>query len=263
MAAPELDPATEEFYRNSMQSLQEARIPFLVGGAYAFSLYTGISRHTKDFDLFLRPADLERALAHFRKDGFEAEEMFPHWLAKAKCGDDCIDLIYRAGNGMCEVDDAWFERARQEEVLGFPAALCAPEEIIWMKAYVMERERFDGADVAHLIQSCAERLDWSHLVRRFNSHWRVLLAHLVLFGFIYPSERNRIPSSIMSGLLQRTQEELSSTPDDRVCRGTLLSRAQYLVDVQERGYSDGRLHSQSHMGANDIAHWTAAIEQAE
>ncbi len=263
MAAPELDPATEEFYRSSMRSLQEARIPFLVGGAYAFSLYTGISRHTKDFDLFVRPADLEQALAHFREDGFEAEETFPHWLAKVKCGDDCIDLIYRAGNGMCEVDDAWFERARQEEVLGFPAALCAPEEIIWMKAYVMERERFDGADVAHLIQSCAERLDWSHLVRRFNSHWRVLLAHLVLFGFIYPSERNRIPSSIMSGLLQRTQEELSSTPDDRVCRGTLLSRAQYLVDVQERGYSDGRLHSQSHMGANDIAHWTAAIEQAE
>jgi len=56
---------------------------------------------------------------------------------------------------------------------------------------------------------------------------------------------------------------LSSTSDDRVCCGTLLSRAQYLVDVQERGYRDGRLHSQSHMGAEDIAHWTAAIEQVE
>jgi hypothetical protein len=124
----------------------------------------------------------------------------------------------------------------------------------------MERERFDGADVAHLIHSCAERLDWAHLLRRFGSHWRVLLSHLVLFGFIYPSERNRIPHSLMSDLLQRAQEELSATSDDRVCRGTLISRAQYLPDVHERGYRDGRLGSASHMTAADIESWTAAID---
>lgn len=243
-----------------MLSLQEAQIPFLVGGAYAFGVYTGITRQTKDFDLFLRPGDIERALAHFSADGFEADLTFPHWLGKATCGDQCIDLIFRAGNGMCEVDDAWFERARREEVLGIQVAFCAPEEILWMKAYVMERERFDGADVAHLIQGCAEDIDWSHLVRRFGSNWRVLLAHLVLFGYIYPSERGRIPPSVMSDLLQRTQEELSSSSGERVCRGTLLSRAQYLPDVHERGYKDARLDSQSHMTAADVASWTAAID---
>jgi hypothetical protein len=253
----------DEFYRNAMLSLHEARIPYLVGGAYAFGVYTGITRHTKDFDLFLRPADVERALEHFRADGFEAGLTFPHWLAKAKCGDECVDLIFRAGNGMCEVDDAWFDRARHEQVLGLSVALCAPEEIIWMKAYVMERERFDGADIAHLIEACAEHLDWTHLVRRFDSNWRVLLAHLVLFGFVYPSERARIPKSVMSDLLQRTQEELSATFPERVCRGTLLSRAQYLTDVQERGYADARLHSQSHMTASDVESWTAAIEQKQ
>lgn len=253
----------DEFYRNSMRSLQEAQIPFLVGGAYAFGVYTGITRDTKDFDLFLRPCDVERALQHFRTDGFEADLTFPHWLAKAKCDDECVDLIFRAGNGMCEVDDAWFERARHEEVLGVTAALCAPEEILWMKAYVMERERFDGADVAHLIERCGEHIDWPHLVRRFGNDWRVLLAHLVLFGFIYPSERNRVPQSIMSDLLQRTQEELSVTSSERVCRGTLLSRQQYLPDVEERGYRDARLHAHSHMTAADIAHWTAAIDRVD
>jgi hypothetical protein len=138
----------------------------------------------------------------------------------------------------------------------------APEETIWLKCYIMERERFDGADVAHLIHSCAERLDWSLLVRRFNSDWRVLLSHLVLFGFIYPSERNRIPASIMSDLLQRTQEELNSAPSERICRGTLLSRAQYLPDVQQRGYRDARLEPRSHMTPEDVAHWTAAIDDA-
>src|SRR4051812_4788556 len=242
-----------------MLSLQEAGIPFLVGGAYAFGVYTGISRDTKDFDLFLRPRDIERALDRFRADNFEAALTFPHWLAKAKCGDQCVDLIFRAGNGVCEVDDAWFERARHETVLGLPVALCAPEEILWMKAYVMERERFDGADVAHLILGCAEHIDWAHLVRRFGDHWRVLLAHLVLFGFIYPSERNRIPRSLMSDLLQRNQEELGVAFSDRICRGTLLSRAQYLPDVQEHGYRDARLDSDSHMNAADVAHWTSAI----
>ena len=33
-------------------------MPFLVGGAYAFARYTGIERHTKDFDVFVRAARL-------------------------------------------------------------------------------------------------------------------------------------------------------------------------------------------------------------
>ena len=39
--------------------------PFLVGGAYAFARYTGIERHTKDFDVFVRPRDFDRALDAF------------------------------------------------------------------------------------------------------------------------------------------------------------------------------------------------------
>jgi hypothetical protein len=258
--ATTLPPDTAIFYRESMRTLAEAGIPFMVGGAYAFGVYTGIARHTKDLDLFLRPADVERALDQFRVEGYVPELTFPHWLAKVYCGEDCLDLIFRAGNGLCEVDDSWFERAREEEVLEERAFLTPPEEMLWMKAYIMERERFDGADVAHLIHSCAERLDWAHLLRRFGSHWRVLLSHLVLFGFIYPSERNRIPASVLSDLLQRAQEQVNAAPGERVCRGTLISRAQYLPDVLDRGYRDGRLDSGSHMTPADIESWTAAIE---
>ncbi|MFL6530041.1 MAG: nucleotidyltransferase [Chthoniobacterales bacterium] len=263
-ATATLPKTTEEFYRRTIETLREAEIPFMVAGAYAFGVYTGITRHTKDLDFFLRPSDVECALEHFRSDGFETERTFPHWLAKVKCGEDCLDLIYRAGNGRCEIDDSWFERAREDEVLGCRAFLCAPEDMLWMKSYIMERERFDGADVVHLIQSCAERLDWGHLVRRFDRDWRVLLSHLVLFGYIYPAERHRIPASTMSELLQWAQEETTtSAPNERICRGTLLSREQYLPDVQERGYSDARLDPESHMSEEDIALWTAAIESKE
>jgi hypothetical protein len=251
------------FYRDAMRVMEEAKVPFLLGGAYAFSVYTGIERHTKDFDLFVREADVDAALEAFRAQGYEAERTFPHWLAKARCGGDCIDLIFRAGNGLCEVDDSWFERARPDEVFGLRVKLVAPEEIIWMKGYVMERERYDGADIAHLIRSCGEKLDWPHLQRRFGEDWRVLLSHLVLFGFIYPADKHRIPESLISELLQWTLEDQRAHTAEPICRGTLLSRAQYLSDVREGGLRDARLELGGRMTEAEVAGWTAAIGQAE
>ena len=48
---------------------------------------------------------------------------------------------------------------------------------------------------------------------------------------------------------------------DAICRGTLLSRAQYLVDVNEWGYKDVRLEPRVAMSEDDIAHWTRAIDE--
>ena len=126
-----------------------------------------------------------------------------------------------------------------------------------MKAYIMERERFDGADIAHLLVSCGDKLDWPHLVRRFGPDWRVLLSHLVLFGYIYPSEQGRIPRSVMDELIERLRKE--SPGQGRVCRGTLLSRKQYLVDVGKWGFRDARLEKRVRMDSEDIAQWTRAI----
>src|SRR5436853_7587316 len=107
MAEPLGERECDQFYRIAMLRLQKENIPFLVGGAYALGVYTGICRDTKDFDLCIQPQDVERVLATLRGGGYETEEIFPHWLAKAKCKDDVIDLIYRAGNGLCEVDSSW------------------------------------------------------------------------------------------------------------------------------------------------------------
>src|SRR5437868_3645140 len=127
-----------------------------------------------------------------------------------------------------------------------------------MKAFIMERERYDGADIAHLIESCAEQIDWEHLVELFGPDWRLLLSHLILFGYIFPSERHRVPARILDNLLDRLRKE---PPDEvsRTCRGTLLSRQQYLRDVQERGFRDARLDDRTKMNSEDIAKWTAGI----
>lgn len=255
-----LEPETAATYRRAMEVLLEAGCPFLVGGAYAFGCYTGISRHTKDFDLFIRTADLGPVMEALSGAGFTTEISYPHWLAKAFLNRDMVDLIFRSGNGVSEVDEAWFDRAPRGKVLGMDVVLCPPEEVIWSKAFIMERERFDGADVAHLLKGYGSRIDWRHLIDRFGPYWRVLLAHLVLFGFIYPDERTQIPAWVMQELIGRLQEELTTpAAGSRVCQGTLLSREQYLMDIHEWGYEDARLQPRGNMTAHDIAQWTAAI----
>jgi nucleotidyltransferase DUF2204 len=252
-----------EFHRRSVEVLQAANVPFLIGGAYVVEVYAGVSRSTKDFDLYVRPKHVKAALRALAQAGYQTELTFPHWLAKAKYQEDIVDLIFRAGNGLCEVDDSWFDRACDDELLGVPVKLCAPEEMIWMKAYIMERERFDGADIAHILRCATAEIDWPHLVRRFGPDWRVLLSHLILFGYIYPGERARIPAAIMEDLITRLWSKARTAAPERLCRGTLLSRQQYLVDVQEWGFRDARLEERVQMNEEDIAEWTDAIGKEE
>jgi hypothetical protein len=259
-----LAPEEADFYRHAMAVLDAAGVSFLVGGAYAYARYTGVVRHTKDFDLFLRQADLKRALAALEKAGYSTELTFPHWLGKAYRGNDFVDLIYSSGNGLARVDERWFENAVEEEVLGVSAQLAPAEEILWSKAFIMERERFDGADVAHLLLNRAQDLDWDRLLERFGPHFRVLLTHLLLFGYIYPGQKDLLPSWVVDGLLARLAKEGLAKPDEeKLCRGTLLSRGQYLLDVEERGFRDARLEPLGAMSAADIALWSDAAREEE
>ena len=262
-AAPaHLSLETAEFYRAAMRALEKAGAPFLVGGAYAFARYTGIERHTKDFDIFCRPQDAKTVLAVLARLGCRTERTFPHWLGKAYAPDldDFVDIIYSSGSGIAVVDDLWFTHSVEAEVLGVKSRLCPAEEMIWSKAFIMERERFDGADIIHILQARGARLDWDRLLARFGPHWRVLLSHLILFGFVYPGERDAVPPRVLDELGQRLQAETAAPPhDEKVCRGTLISREQYLDDIGTRGYRDARLDSGIRMSPGDIAHWTRAI----
>lgn len=256
-------PTGDDFYREAIRTVEAARIPFLVGGAYALRVYAGIQRDTKDFDIFLRERDLRAALDEFERQGFRTEIPYPHWLAKAYHGEWFIDFIFRAGNGLCDVDDEWFRhtRTRRDEVLGEKVSLVPVEEMIWMKAFIMERERFDGADIAHMLRSVGDQLDWNHLLKRFGSDWRLLLSHIILFGFVYPSERDRVPKAVLDELLGRLSRESASTPPtERICRGTLISREQYLPDIEWWDYRDARLEPRVKMSGEHLALWTEAIE---
>jgi len=257
-----LAPETIAFYQEAMATLTKAGARFLVGGAYAYGPYTGIARHTKDLDLFVLPDDSGRVLEILAGAGYRCELKFPHWLGKAWKGDDFVDLIYSSGSGLAVVDEAWFAHAVPARVFDTEVRLIPVEEMIWSKSFIMERERFDGNDVAHLLRARAGSLDWRRLIDRFGPRWRVLLAHLVLFGFVYPGERAAVPAAAMAELLERLRAEAAApSPSDRLCQGTLLSRQQYLMDIGPWGYRDARLAPDVRMTAEDIARWTAGIAE--
>jgi len=259
-----LDEQSRSFYQAALGELDKHRLPYLVGGAYAFARYTGIERHTKDFDIFIRRSDWERAARILESAGYETELTFPHWIGKAfsHSGEDFIDLIFSAGNGVAHVDELWFENSVAERVLDMDVRLIPPEEMIWSKGLIMERERYDGADVAHVILAMGPKLDWHRVLQRYDRYWRVLYSHLILFGFIYPSHRSNVPAWILEELEHRlANERRQPDSNEKICYGTIISRQQYLVDVQQWGYKDARLRPLGSMTRDEIAHWTAGISQ--
>ena len=253
-------PVARQFYADTLRILTEAEVPFVVGGALALKHFCGVARDTKDLDVFLKRTDLDRALAAVEAEGYGTEVTFPHWLAKIQSDPHFVDVIFDSANGLCPVDDSWFERAERCKLWGVPVLLSPAEELVASKAFVMERERFDGADIYHVLEARAEALDWDHLLSLFGPHWRVLLGHLIFFTFVYPRRRGAVPKRIMTMLLDRARAEQASAPDDPACGGTLLSREQYLIDLHDRGYADARLPPLGRIPAEHLEIWTAAIK---
>jgi hypothetical protein len=250
------------FYLHVLRVLEAAGACFLVGGAYALRYYTGIRRDTKDFDLFVRRQDYDGIMAVLSASGCRTDLTYPHWLGKATCESAMVDVIFSSGNGVALVDDEWFRYARSGQVFDVAVKLCPPEEVIWSKAFVTERERYDGADIMHMLLACADTLDWDRLLKRFGEHWRVLFSYLCLFGFVYPSERDRIPEWVMTLLMEHLEEELRApAPKERICQGTLISREQYLPDLEHWGFTDARLTMTNAMTQEEIADWTHAIQR--
>ena len=254
-----LDAPTREFYLLALDVLDASGVPYCVAGAYALAAHAGIIRHTKDLDVFLRREDLPRATAALADADLRIEHTHPHWLAKAFAPpptDAFLDLIFRAASGIWEVDTEWVSHARPGLVIGRSAPLMPPEELIWSKAMVMERHRFDGADIAHVLHARGRELNWDRLLRRAAGHDGVLLGHLAFYRYIYPCDADNVPIEVMEELLRRVKDH--TAPREQVCRGTLVSWEQYLPDINDRGLIDGRLKPWGKLTPDEVARWTAA-----
>jgi hypothetical protein len=59
-------------------------------------------------------------------------------------------------NAVLTVEDSWIERAQPAVLEGVRSRVLAPEELLASKLFVTRTERFDGADIAHIIYVLAQ-----------------------------------------------------------------------------------------------------------
>ncbi len=235
---PQFDPNQESLFREVLQLLTEQGVPFVVSGAFALQTHTGIYRDTKDLDLFLSTEDAQRAIRLLQKDGFQCEVTDPVWLAKAHRGEFFVDLITGMSNGVIKVDRSWIDRATPSNLFGVPVRVLGPEELILSKLFVTRRERFDGADIVHVIYGTHGQLDWNWLLQSVGEHWEVLYWNLVLFHYAYPAKADYVPSHIWEDLNSRFQTAVRNPDRNAPFRGSLIDPLMFAIDVDEWGMPD-------------------------
>ena len=87
-------PEAVDFYSESLRLLDESGLPYLLSGTYALSCYTGITRPTKDLDVFCKPSDAPKILGYFKERGYRIDIEDERWIGKVWKGDLFFDVIY-------------------------------------------------------------------------------------------------------------------------------------------------------------------------
>jgi hypothetical protein len=222
-------------FREVLLLLEKLHCSYAVAGAFALRQHTKICRDTKDLDVFLTAATASEILPIFADHGFQCEVPDPAWLAKVHRDGYFVDFITGMSNGVIVVQDSWIERAYPAKVCGVNSRVLAPEEMLASKLFVTRRERFDGADIAHIIFASQGRLNWDRILDLAGEHWELVLWALILFRYVYPAHSGYVPKSLWTELLARLAENLNSPQPAAKFRGTLVDDALFAIDVEEWG----------------------------
>jgi hypothetical protein len=225
----------EMLFHEVLALFEQNRIAYAVAGAFALREHTGIYRDTKDLDVFLTTRNAELALACLRKEAFECQICDPVWLYKAHRDTFFVDLITGMSNAALVVEDSWIERAIPAVIQDVPTRVLGAEELLASKFFVTRRERFDGADIAHVIYGTRGKLDWQRLLTLAGEHWEILFWALVLFRYVYPAQTDYVPREIWRELIQRFQRAVFRPDSGAKFRGSLIDNKMFAVDVKEWG----------------------------
>ena len=225
-----------------LQVVRRTGVPCALGGAYVVYAFTGSWRDTKDLDVFVEPADLKTVLDALADAGFETEVRDRFWLAKAYRGPYLLDLLFAVRHATSlRVSAPWFDTCHSAEFLGVPTCLLGPEEVIATKVYVAAHDRFDGADIVHLVRAAEGRIDWRRVIDLLGGDEEILVWHLLLFDFVYPQLEGYLPTDLMRRTFDRVLDGRGRAFRHRGFRGMLLDPVSFAVDHDLWGYEDTRV----------------------
>jgi hypothetical protein len=168
-----MEKVMEEQFRQLTESmkraagvLRHAEIPFMLGGGLACWARGG-PQTDHDVDFFVKPDDAERALEALTEAGMRKEYPAEDWLLKAYDGDVLIDLIFSPSGG--PIDDSWFERGEQIEVLAARMCVASLEDVLVTKLLALTEQEPDFASVLAVARMLREQIDWEEVRERTDS----------------------------------------------------------------------------------------------
>ena len=235
---PDFGTEASKVYSEALDALDRSDIRYMLGGALALNAHTGIWRDTKDLDVFVPKEVVPRVLETLEEAGFETEVENAAWIAKAWRGELFVDIIHATHNGTGPVGKSWFAYAGEISILGRQALVVPAEEMILSKIFVIAKDRCDVDDLLHLVFAARGNLDWDRILDKIGDHWELLLAHLHLYRYVYPSHAHYLPRRVLKVLGERYEREVD--PQSLRFRGTMLDEACFAVDVEEWGLPDER-----------------------
>jgi len=148
-------------------------------------------------------------------------------------------VIFGSANLISPVTDQWFREKHSCTLFGVRVRLIPPTELIWSKSFIMDRIKFDGNDIVHVMLAQREHVDWKRLLSYMDLHWEVLLFHLLRFRYIYPFARTVVPDWLLDELLARERLQRSMPlPRKKACRGRIFSRDDFEIDIAQWGFAD-------------------------
>ncbi len=169
--------------------------------------YAGQWRNTKDLDLYILKRDceeLQRVLADLgMRDYYDQQAYDRKWIYRAYKDGSIIDLMWAMANQRAQVDESWLA-GPEVEVEGERFHLLAPEEALWSKLYVLQRERCDWPDTLNLLYGVGPALDFRRLLRNLGADAPLLASVIHIFGWLSPDRARELPDWLWPELhLQR------------------------------------------------------------
>lgn len=185
-------------YRHVIVEARKRGIPFAVGGAFAIATYTGNLRNTKDLDLYITAQYREAMIDILTGAGLsDYHSLRPYdrgWIYRGIRNGVIVDVIWSMANRRSLVDDDWVRRGPRINLRGEALRVLPPEELIWAKLYVIQRDRCDWSDVLNILYSTAATLDWQRLLARVSDDTPLLAGVMSVFAWLFPGRVGGLPS---------------------------------------------------------------------
>ncbi len=208
----------------------------MIGGGFGLAVYTKHWRRTKDMDFYVLPDERHALIAALEQEGFlDLYDKLSYdrgWIHRSIRDGVIVDIIWSMANRRAEVDEQWFTHATQVNLRGEALQIIPPEELLWCKTYILQRDRSDWPDIFNLLYAVGPSLKWEHLLARFESDVPLLKALLTVFDWVCPNRAARFPSELREQL-QLPQPSLITEEEQKQRVKSLDMRAWFAAFLPE------------------------------